>query len=162
MKLCTDSLSGIKFLPGSIKELTHSQFHSTHPSALHLHPFPSPDHTELGAASTRQHPPSQAVCTKRLRHLCQRVTHGRKLTLPVYLPYPRDAAAKTQEGHLTHVFTSQHHADSSIHTESKQPPFLSESASPSPLWPVTLCCVSSVCCFLSSHACRRLSGVSRL
>lgn len=153
------SLASCKFL---IKELTHSQFHNTHPSALHLHPFPSPDHTELRTTSTRQHPPSQASCMNRLRHLYQLVTHSRKLTLPVYLPYPKDEAAKTHEAHLTHFFTSQHHEDSSIHTESKQPPFLSESALPSPLWPVSLCCVSSVGCFLSSHACRRLSGVSHL
>lgn len=153
------SSASYKFL---IKEPTHSV--SQHPPfSLTSPPISEPrSHGASNDQHSTQRPPSQASCVNRLRHLYRLVTHSRKLTLPVYLPYPKDAAAKTHEVHLTHFFTSQHHEDSSIHTESKPPPFLSESALPSPPWPVTLCCVSSVCCFLSSHACRRLSGVSRL
>ena len=56
------SLASYKFL---IKELTHSRFHDTHPSALHLHPSPSPDHTELRTTSTRHSvlPPKPAAST---------------------------------------------------------------------------------------------------
>lgn len=125
------SLPSYEFL---IKELTHSQLHSTRPPAIHLLPLPDAHHQgqPIGAQNDRAstgHPRSQACCINCHPQL--------KRTLLVYLSYPRDMPAKTEEVDLIHFLLGQHYEDSSSRFERKQPLFLGEDASAAYLQLVT-------------------------
>ena len=124
------SLPSYEFL---IKELTHSELHSTRPPAIHLLLLLGA-HYQGQPICAQTTEPRQAPPLPRLLHqlpspLLPAGHPQLKRTLLVYLSYTHDMPAKTEEVDLIHFLLGQHYEDSSSCIQRKQQLFLGEDAS---------------------------------